>query len=491
MATATLFKPATREKLAARIAVIGPAKSGKTFTSLRIATALLSSPENLRSKIAVINTEPGSIRKYLGLAPDGIPWDFSIIEPSSFAPTTYTQGILAAAQEQFEIVLIDSLSHAWEGEGGSLDQVDHSDDKNKFSAWKDVTPQHRRMIEAINRSPCHVICTMRTKTEYVLEKNDKGQTVPRKIGLAPVQRAGVEYEFDLLVDMNVDHLMTVSGTRCPEMDGLVVCKPSMTTFLPLARWLSEGSEPPEGYYARTEADLKTETAAIQASKSPEERKREAAAAQRAAANGKNGADPASDHVTPAHVKQITALAESIEGFEPADLLAMLGKYKANGIGALTDANALLLIGDLHARKGPARGSSTGAGEGVVAGGHGSNGQANGHSPASPTEPTPFDTDEERAEKGLPVKHVGERAGNDEQPAGEQPPALSAAPGSITKDQYARLMVLKDATGWPLEKQREYTAKRKVNSFHSISEADAATLIGQLESLVPAESPAGK
>ena len=247
-----MFTKAVRQQLKGRIAIDGPSGSGKTFTALRLATALAGD-----GKIAVINTESGAIQKYLGLSPDGIPWEFDVCELSNFAPTAYTEAIVEAGKAGYAVLLIDSLSHAWEGEGGALEQVTKAQDraKNSFTAWKDVTPQHNRMIQAILKSPCHVVATMRSKTEYVLEVNDKGKSVPRKVGMAPVQRAGMEYEFDLYLSMDWDHVMRVSKSRCPDLDGALAVKPSVNTFLPFAQWLNEGSPVPEGYYSVNKADF--------------------------------------------------------------------------------------------------------------------------------------------------------------------------------------------------------------------------------------------
>jgi ABC-type dipeptide/oligopeptide/nickel transport system ATPase component len=251
--TVSMFKKAVRHQLKGRIAIDGPSGSGKTFTALRLATALADG-----GRIAVINTESGAIQKYLGLAPDGTAWDFDVCELSSYSPSAYTEAIVEAGKAGYAVLLIDSLSHAWEGEGGALEQVTKASDrsKNSFTAWKDVTPQHNRMIGAILKSPCHIIATMRSKTEYVLETNNQGKSVPRKVGMAPVQRAGMEYEFDLYCSMDWDHVMRVSKSRCPEMDDLLAVKPSLNTFMPFAKWLAEGTPAPEGYYSAKEQDFR-------------------------------------------------------------------------------------------------------------------------------------------------------------------------------------------------------------------------------------------
>lgn len=240
----SMFKKATKKKLKARIALDGPSGSGKTYTGLRFAFALAGGQSG---KVAVIDTEYGSASKYQGESPDKFPWEFDVCELENFAPSTYTAVLKSPEIAKYDVVLVDSLSHAWEGVGGALEQVSKKGG-NSFTAWKDVTPQHRQMIEAILSCPCHVIVTMRTKTEYVLEEqtNKSGKTVqvPKKIGMAPIQRAGMEYEFDVVLDLDLEHTLTVSKTRCSALDGKVVSKPGPAFVSPFMAWLGQGSDVP-------------------------------------------------------------------------------------------------------------------------------------------------------------------------------------------------------------------------------------------------------
>lgn len=242
-----LFRPATREKIRLRMAIDGPSGSGKTFTALRCATAL-------GQRIAIINSESGAVQKYLGLAPDGIPFQFDICEISDHAPTKYTEAILAAGAAGYDCIIIDSLSHAWAGSGGALELKDRQGG-NSFVAWKNVSPMHARMIDAILHSPSHVIATMRSKTEYIIETDDRGRAAPRKVGMAPVQRAGVEYEFDLYCSLDAEHIMKVTKSRCPDVADVITVKPGMSFMAPVVSWLNDGSNVPAERFAVTEADL--------------------------------------------------------------------------------------------------------------------------------------------------------------------------------------------------------------------------------------------
>lgn len=295
------FRRATKTKSRLRAAFDGTAGSGKTFTALRGAAFIASTIPG--GRIAVINSESGAVEKYLGLAPDGIPFDFDVCELTDYAPTSYTAAILEAGRAGYAVLIIDSLSHAWEGSGGALELVDRKksasgSSANSFTAWKEITPMHRRMIDAILRSPCHVMATMRTKTEYVLEEqvNQQGRKVmvPRKVGMAPIQRQGMEYEFDVVGDLDVNHTLTVSKTRCPAIDGVQIVKPGAEFFKPLLEWLNEGVEPPAGYYTASEDDLraleerqvKAERAAAAAAKEAQPKKSvEELMAEAAARNG--------------------------------------------------------------------------------------------------------------------------------------------------------------------------------------------------------------
>jgi hypothetical protein len=246
------------------MALDGVSGSGKTFTALRMATAL-------GKRIAVINTESGAVEKYLGLAPDGIPFQFDVCELNDFAPSKYTETILAAAVAGYDVLIIDSLSHAWAGSGGALELKDRKGG-NSFTAWKDITPMHNQMIEAILRSPCHVIVTMRSKTEYVLETNGSGKQVPVKVGMAPIQRAGMEYEFDVYCSIDSEHIMRVSKSRCPEVADAVTVKPGAAFMEPIVSWLNDGSTASAEKFAVTEADLRRLAKAEQADMPPPQKK---------------------------------------------------------------------------------------------------------------------------------------------------------------------------------------------------------------------------
>lgn len=145
-----MFKPAIKSQSKLRAALIGAAGCGKTFSALSIASGLGSS-------IGLIDTEHGSASKYADK------FSFSSVVLERFSPDDYIKAIHAAAQFGFDMLIIDSLSHAWAGKGGILEMVDNAGQGgkgNSFTNWGKVTPKHNALIDAILASPMHIICTM-------------------------------------------------------------------------------------------------------------------------------------------------------------------------------------------------------------------------------------------------------------------------------------------------------------------------------------------
>ena len=199
------FRKAQKQKAKLRLAITGTAGSGKTYGALLIAFGL-------GGKIAMIDTENGSGDLYSNLG------DYDVCTLSApYKPDSYISLIHEAEQSGYNTVIIDSLSHAWSGEGGILDiqgnVVASSKSGNSYTAWRQVTPLQNRLVDCILTSPCHIIATMRSKTEYVQNKDDNGRTEIRKAGLAPIQRDGMDYEFTTVFDTNDKHITVVSKDR--------------------------------------------------------------------------------------------------------------------------------------------------------------------------------------------------------------------------------------------------------------------------------------
>src|SRR3990167_8486072 len=229
-----MFRKAERRKAKVRIGLSGSSGSGKTYSALLIAFGL-------GGKVAFIDTENGSGDLYAHLG------DYDIARITApFTPEKYTAAIKAAEQAGYSVVIIDSLSHAWAGEGGLLDQqgkIADSGKGNSYTAWRTVTPKHNQLVESMLQSPCHIIATTRAKTEYVIEKNASGKDAPKKVGLAPVQREGLEYEFTIALDISGDHIATPSKDRTTLFDGQYF-KPSIETGKKLLEWFNSGKDAP-------------------------------------------------------------------------------------------------------------------------------------------------------------------------------------------------------------------------------------------------------
>jgi hypothetical protein len=224
------FQKATRTKKKLRAALLGPAGAGKTRTALEIA-------KGLGDKIALIDTEHGSASMYAHIV------DFDALELASFSPDRYIEAIGAAEEAGYDVLVIDSLSHAWSGKGGILEFVDRSKKNgNSFNAWGDATPLQNKLVERLLTCRMHLIVTMRTKMEFVQEKDERtGKTIVRKIGLQPVQRDGVEYEFDVICDIDQSHTMTVAKTRIDSLDGEIIEKAGEPFGRRLRSWLDGGA----------------------------------------------------------------------------------------------------------------------------------------------------------------------------------------------------------------------------------------------------------
>jgi hypothetical protein len=186
--------------------------------------------------VCLIDTERGSGDLYANL------YDYSVIslEPP-FKPDVLIEAIHAAEKAGFSVIIIDSLSHFWSDEGGILDQADKMQNlgKNRFTLWADLTPQHRRLVNALLNSLKHIIGTMRSKQEYAMETDDKGKASVKKLGLAPVQREGMEYEFTVFFDISQDHYAKATKDRT-NMFGNEVFIMDEQTGARLSKWLEEG-----------------------------------------------------------------------------------------------------------------------------------------------------------------------------------------------------------------------------------------------------------
>ncbi|MBP2652597.1 MAG: ATPase [Firmicutes bacterium] len=230
-----MFKKAERRKIKLRLALCGPSGSGKTYSALKIANGI-------GGKIALLDTENGSGSLYSHLCD----YDTAEIAPP-FTVEKYIATIKEAEAAGYDVLIIDSLTHAWAGQGGLLEEVDkrQTGKANSFAAWRDVTPMHNRLVDTILQSKMHIIVTMRSKTAYEIETDERGKKVPIKKGMAPIQRDGLEYEFTVVLDLdNKKHVAEAGKDRTGLFDSKVFV-PDESTGQQIMEWLESGAEPPK------------------------------------------------------------------------------------------------------------------------------------------------------------------------------------------------------------------------------------------------------
>ena len=220
------FQKATKENIKLRMALYGPPGCGKTYTALQLASCL-------GKRIGLIDTEHGSSRKYGNL------FDFKVLELSKFGPSQYYNAIESAEESGFDYLIIDSLSHAWYAE---LDVVG-SDVRN----WAKVRPIERQLWDKIISSSCHIIATMRSKIEYEYGATEisgkQKMTSVRKIGTAPIQKEGSEYELDICGLLDDQNTLMISKSRCPEINNGIYPKPGKKFAEIVQNWLNDTSSP--------------------------------------------------------------------------------------------------------------------------------------------------------------------------------------------------------------------------------------------------------
>ncbi len=241
------FVKAERKKAKLRLALVGPSGSGKTYSALLLA-------KGLGGRVAIIDTERGSAELYADHPVIGISYDVAQLEPP-YTPERYITLIREAERAGYDTIIIDSISHAWMGEGGLIESVDliakASKSQNKFRSWADVRPKEKRFIDAMLASPCHVIATIRTKTAWEVTKDENGKAKPVKIGLKPEQRDSIEYEFTTVLELAPEHLATVSKDRSGLL-GDRIFTPSEADGAMLRDWLDGGAELPPPPMATTD-----------------------------------------------------------------------------------------------------------------------------------------------------------------------------------------------------------------------------------------------
>ena len=239
------FRKAVKFEAKLRLALCGLPGTGKTFSALAIAAGIakrIREGGHGDGRIAVIDSERGSAALY------GNKFDFDVTElEDTYSPLAYVDKIKEAERGGYDIVIIDSLSHAWAGKGGALDQKDQAADRtgNSWTAWRDVTPKHNALVDAMLACKGHVIATMRQKMEHVQETVN-GKTNIKKVGLAAIQREGMDFEMTMVGDVDYTHTLKITKTRIDGIDiGEQFERPGEDFAGRLYAWLMDGAKPIE------------------------------------------------------------------------------------------------------------------------------------------------------------------------------------------------------------------------------------------------------
>lgn len=234
------LRKATRQKAKIRLGLSAVSGGGKTFSALLIAHGLCDNWE----KIALIDTENGSGDLYSHLGPYNV---LPLTAP--FAPEKYIEAIKACESAGMDVIIIDSITHEWDGKGGCLEIVDQltqgSASKNSYVSWGKVTPRHQAFIDAILQSSSHIITTVRRKQDYEMTKDNNGKIKVEKAGLKEVTREGFEYELTVNLELDHGHHAIASKDRTGLFMGKPEFKPSQETGKMIADWCESGLDPAE------------------------------------------------------------------------------------------------------------------------------------------------------------------------------------------------------------------------------------------------------
>jgi hypothetical protein len=229
-------KKARKQSVKLKMAIQGPSGSGKTEGALALATNFMPG-----GKILLIDTENESASLYADR------YEFDTIPLSApYTSDRYRKAMQVAVAGGYDFLIVDSISHQWDGEGGILRRKEEKDRAggNSFANWASFTPEHTGFVEFIKQLPVHTIVTMRSKQAYVMEKNEKGKEMPRKVGLDPIQREGMEYEYTLVFEVGMSHRATTSKNRTTlfQNDAIIdLTEPAVAESI--REWLQNGEAP--------------------------------------------------------------------------------------------------------------------------------------------------------------------------------------------------------------------------------------------------------
>lgn len=201
------LRQSQRQQVPIKLALKGASGTGKSMSALLLAKGLCNGD---LSKVAVIDTE-NSIELYSHIG------SFNVLNlPAPFSPEKYIQAMEVCEKAGMTVIVLDSISHCWH----YLLQLHGAMQGNSFTNWNKISPLQNAFVQKIQQSPCHIICTMRSKQDYLIQTQN-GKTTIEKIGLKAIQREEIEYEFSTVLDIDMNHQAKATKDRT----GLFMDKP--------------------------------------------------------------------------------------------------------------------------------------------------------------------------------------------------------------------------------------------------------------------------
>lgn len=234
------LRKASRKKAKLRLGFSAVSGAGKTVSALLVAFGMTGD----WGKIAVIDTENESADLYANhkLTNGTVIGEFNVLPlKAPYTPEKYSDAIKDCENAGMEVIIIDSITHEWDGKGGCLEIVESLG--GRYQDWAKVTPRHQSFIDSILQSSCHIFTTVRRKQDYEMTKDDKGKVKVEKAGLKEVTREGFEYELTANLEIDSRHNATASKDRTGLFEGKPAFVPSIETGQKLREWCELGIEP--------------------------------------------------------------------------------------------------------------------------------------------------------------------------------------------------------------------------------------------------------
>lgn len=223
------LKQSNRSQSRIRIAMIGPSGSGKSYSSLLLSYGIC---QDWR-RVGVICTEHQSAHLYSHLG------EYNVLNLTApFTPERYIEAITTCEKAGMDVIIIDSLSHNWDGDGGILD-IHANMAGNSFTNWSKVTPRHNALVQKILSSGSHIIATVRSKQEYVItEKN--GKSVPEKVGMKGIQKDGLEYDYTIVFELDIYNNISCTKDRTRLFNSRIPFKIDESIGKKIKNWCQDG-----------------------------------------------------------------------------------------------------------------------------------------------------------------------------------------------------------------------------------------------------------